>query len=83
MPDLPNVQNSSIGAFLHYNHGDYPFPYSYMVLVAHLMTADTLGADDYLRAIRLRLCPPTNQIDLSNSEAILVREVRDRYQLSR
>ena len=73
-----------MGALIHFNQYNYIFPkFNFNLLISHVMTADILGADDFMEYVGEKLCLPTTRFNLSNSSDAIFKAVRDRYRLSR
>ena len=82
IPNLPQVSPSAVSVLIKFNEGSYTLPSTFLPLVAHVITADVLGADNFLQFIGEKLCLPTTTFDVSHDFLIIKKVLRDRYRLA-
>ena len=66
IPNLPLMSPAVVSALIEFNEDSYRLSstFSPLVLVAHIITADLFGADNFLRFIGQKLCLLTTTFDI-------------------
>ena len=81
--ELPMLRNCAVSALVYFNWNKYLFPQNnHMVLVFHIIAADLLGTDHFLKYVEEKLCIPTTCFTTSNDFLDIYLIVRDRYRLA-